>query len=121
LTENVFKRISANSKPNFNPSLNPTAHPNLNPNPNSNPKAHKPFRENEMTSFFGQVSRYNNKLVYLECQLNRPRTQIISYVRIVVTCYDMDLLISFFIHDFNHKINEVGIGSLLVKHTATKF
>jgi len=38
LTENVFKRISANS--------------NLIPNP----KAQKRFRENKMTSFFGQVS-----------------------------------------------------------------
>jgi len=40
LTENVFKRISANS--------------NLNPNS----KAQKPFWKNEMTSFLGQVSRY---------------------------------------------------------------
>jgi len=48
LTKNVFKRISANF--------------NLKPNPNfkrnTNPKAQKRFRENEMTSFFGQVSRY---------------------------------------------------------------
>jgi len=41
LTENVFKRISANSNP------------NPNSKPNSNPKAQKCFRENEMTSFFG--------------------------------------------------------------------
>jgi len=36
--------------------------PNLNPIPNSsrnlNPKAKKRFRENKMTLFFGQVSRY---------------------------------------------------------------
>jgi len=37
LTESVFKRIFANS----------------------NPKALKHFRENEMTSIFGQVSRYH--------------------------------------------------------------
>jgi len=36
LPENIFKRISAYS----------------------NPKAQKRFRENEMTSFFGKVSRY---------------------------------------------------------------
>jgi len=47
LTESVFKRISANSNPNLNP--------NPNCKPNSNPKALKSFRENEMTSFFGQV------------------------------------------------------------------
>jgi len=45
LTENVFKCISANSNP------------NLNPNPN--PKAQKRFRKSEMTSFFGQVSKYH--------------------------------------------------------------
>jgi len=48
LTENVFKGISAKSKPN----------PNPNSNSNSSPKAQKRFRENEMTSFFGQLSRY---------------------------------------------------------------
>jgi len=53
LTENVFKRISANS--NLNP--NPNSQPNSNPIPNSSPKSQKPFRENEKTSF-GQVSRY---------------------------------------------------------------
>jgi len=42
LTENVFKRIAANSNPNLNP----------------NPKTQKSFRENDMTSFFGQMSRY---------------------------------------------------------------
>jgi len=47
LTENVFKRISAN--------------PNRNPNSNLNPKAQKPFRKNEMMSFFGQVSRYHRQ------------------------------------------------------------
>jgi len=39
------KRISANS--------------NLHPNSNPNPKAQKRVRENEMTSFFRQVSRYH--------------------------------------------------------------
>jgi len=48
LTENVFKRISEN----FNPNIN------SNPNSNLNPKAQKSFRENEMTLFFGQVTRY---------------------------------------------------------------
>jgi len=48
LTENVLKRISANS--------NLSPNPNFNPNPNT--KAQKPFRENKMTSFFGQVFRY---------------------------------------------------------------
>jgi len=33
---------------------NPNSHPKLNPNP----KAQKPLLENEMTSFFGQGSRY---------------------------------------------------------------
>jgi len=47
LTENEFKRIFAN----FNL--------NLNPNSNRNTKAQKPFRENKITSFFGQVSRYH--------------------------------------------------------------
>jgi len=51
LTENLF-----NSNPNFNPNLN--SNPNFTPNLNSNPKAQKHFRENKMTSFFGQVSRY---------------------------------------------------------------
>jgi len=46
LTENVFKRISANSKPNSN----------------LNPKAQKCFRETEMTSFFGQVSSSDTHL-----------------------------------------------------------
>jgi len=58
LTENTFKRISAN----FNP--NSKLHPNPNPNSNfnPNPKAQKRFRENEMTSFFGQVSsRYRKE------------------------------------------------------------
>jgi len=50
LTENVFKRISANA--------NLNSHPNSNPNSNPKPKAQIPFRENEMTSFFRQVSRY---------------------------------------------------------------
>jgi len=45
LTENVFKRVSSNS--------------NLNPNPNF--KAQKRFLGNEMTSFFGQVSRYGKE------------------------------------------------------------
>jgi len=48
LTENVFKRISAYSNP------NPNSHPKANFNPN--PKAPKPFRKNEVTSFFGQKS-----------------------------------------------------------------
>jgi len=48
LTEKVFKRIFTNS----NPNLNPTS------NSNPNPKAEKRFGENEMTSFFGQVSRH---------------------------------------------------------------
>jgi len=39
--QKLFKRISTN----------------LNSSPN--PKAQKPFREKEMTSFFGQVSRYH--------------------------------------------------------------
>jgi len=56
LTENAFKRIPANSNLNH--------HPNSSSNPNStnlnpNTKAQKRFRENEMTSFFGQVSRYH--------------------------------------------------------------
>jgi len=42
------KRIFANSNPNFN------SHANC----NRNLKAQKPFRENKMTSFFGQVFRY---------------------------------------------------------------
>jgi len=58
LPEWTFDRkcISANS----NLNLNRNSHPNPNPNPNSNPnpKAQKPFWENEMMSFFGQVSRY---------------------------------------------------------------
>jgi len=41
-----LKRISANSNPNLNPT-----------------KAQKRFRENELTSFFGQVSRYTNLLI----------------------------------------------------------
>jgi len=57
LTENLFKRISANSNPNLNPNPKPNPNPTLNPNPNH--KGQKPFRENEMTFFFfGQVSRY---------------------------------------------------------------
>jgi len=44
LTENLFKRIFAKS--------------NLNPNPT----AQKLFRENEMTSFFGKMSRYHRPL-----------------------------------------------------------
>jgi len=49
LSERTFdrKRISANSNP------------NLNPKPKSNPKTQKPFRVKEMTSFFGQASRYH--------------------------------------------------------------
>jgi len=46
LTENVFKRISANSKPNLNTNFHP------------NPEAQQRFRENEMTLFFEQVSGY---------------------------------------------------------------
>jgi len=49
LTENIFKHISTNSNLNLIYSIL-----NLKPNP----KAQKRFRENEMTSFFGQVSRY---------------------------------------------------------------
>jgi len=48
------KHISTNS----NPNLNPSPHPNLNPNPNPNLKEQIPIWENEMPSFFGQVSRY---------------------------------------------------------------
>jgi len=48
LTENVFKRIFANYNPN----------PIPNPNSNPNPKAQNRLRENKMTSFFGQVSKY---------------------------------------------------------------
>jgi len=62
LTKNIFKRISAKSNPNLipNPYFNFNSNPNLNPNPspNPNPKAQKPFQENEMMSFFGQMSRY---------------------------------------------------------------
>jgi len=54
LSENVFKCKSANSNPNLNSSPNF----NRNPNSNPNPKAQIPFRENETTSFFGQVFRY---------------------------------------------------------------
>jgi len=60
LIENLLRLISAYSNPNLNPNHN--SHPNPNPNPNSNsnpnPKAQKHFRENEMTSFFGQVFKY---------------------------------------------------------------
>jgi len=54
LTENVFKSISTNS--------------NLNPKPNSNPNynAQKRFQENEMTSFFAQVSTLQ-VLTFLHC------------------------------------------------------
>jgi len=48
LTENVLKHISAHSNLN----------PNPNSNPNPNPKAQKRCWENEITSFFGQMSRY---------------------------------------------------------------
>jgi len=50
LTENGFKRISANSNRNLNP----------------NPKAQKPFRENEMTSFFGQAIRYGKLIIFIQ-------------------------------------------------------
>jgi len=48
----IFKRISANfnPNPNFNPNRNPSPYSNSNPNS----KAQKPFRDNKMTSFFGQ-------------------------------------------------------------------
>jgi len=36
----------------------PNSNPNLSPNFNRNSKALKRFRENEMMSFFGKVSRY---------------------------------------------------------------
>jgi len=49
LTENGFKHISANSNPIFNPK------------PNPNLKAQNCLRENEMTSFFGKVSRYGSE------------------------------------------------------------
>jgi len=62
LTENVFKRISANPNLNPNSKLNPNSNlnpnHNSNPNPNPNSKAQKRFRKIKMTSFFGQVSRY---------------------------------------------------------------
>jgi len=51
LTENVFKCFSVNSN------LNPNSKPNLNPNPKAQ-KRFRRFRENELTSFFGQVFRY---------------------------------------------------------------
>jgi len=59
LPEWVFdqKRISANSNLN----------PNLNSNPN--PKAQEHFWENEMTSFFGQVSRYASSYRSIQPQL----------------------------------------------------
>jgi len=43
--------------------LEPEPQPNSNPNlnPTRTPKAQKRFRENEMTSFFGQVTRYRLK------------------------------------------------------------
>jgi len=52
---NVFKRISVNSNPNLIPNSN--TNPNLNLNFNPNPKAQNRFRKNEMTLFFGKVSR----------------------------------------------------------------
>jgi len=48
--QNVFKCIFANSNPNLNPNSNLKA----------NPKAQKRFRENEMISFFGKVTRYRD-------------------------------------------------------------
>jgi len=52
LTENVFKRISANSNIITSTLTLSNSHPNSNPNPNS--KTEKPFWENEMTHFSGK-------------------------------------------------------------------
>jgi len=59
------KRISANSRLYLKPNLN------FNPNSNSkrNTKAHKLFRENKITSFFGQVSRYHKDSLLHNAQL----------------------------------------------------
>jgi len=56
MTENVFKLISANSNPNSTLILTLILILTLT---YPNPKAQKRFRKNEMTSFFGQVSRYH--------------------------------------------------------------
>jgi len=63
LIENVFKRIFVNSNRNLSLFKRISA--------NSNHKAQKRFRENKMTSFFGQVSRY--LFVWLDHQFTTGR------------------------------------------------
>jgi len=77
----VFKRISVNSNLNLNPNFNRNSNPEF--YSNSNLKAQKTFRENEMTSFFGQVSRYRFSHGHRDALPHRESSQGFAIFRLL--------------------------------------